>query len=160
MRAMQTAALGLAIIIGIIAAPTSGIAQADRMAPKGTMDAMSSKPMHGAMVMGAGDHAASGHVTLATVNGRQVLRLDEGFEVDKGPDVWVLLSRDGKPMSNGAVSIVKLTQHRGAQEITLPANVDPAQFTHVVFYCKKYNVMMGSAALASAKPMMDGMKQP
>ena len=55
---------------------------------------------------------------------------------------------------------MKLTQHRGAQEITLPANVDPAQFTHVVFYCKKYNVMMGSAALASAKPMMDGMKQP
>lgn len=159
MHTLQHAALSLVIAIGAVAAPATAAAQGSGgMAPKmGEMEKMHDQ-MAGAMVKGTGEHAAAGHVSLATVNGRQVLRLDSGFKVDKGPDVWVVLSRDGAPTSTGAVSLVKLTKHEGAQDVIIPANLDLAQFSHVVFYCKKFSVVMGTADLAGAHPKMKGMQ--
>jgi hypothetical protein len=155
MRALHHAALSLMLTTAVLAQPTDLAAQATgTMPPKpGAMEMMHDQ-MAGAMVMGHGDHAATGHLTLATVNGRQVLRLDRSFKVDKGPDVWVLLSRDGSPTSMGATTIVKLTRHEGAQDILLPTGLDLAPFTHVVFYCKKYSAIMGVAELAAARPKM------
>ncbi len=157
MHALQHAALRLVIAIGVMAQPADVHAQTTGgMAPKAGGTEMMHEQTAGAMVTGRGDYAATGQLTLATVNGRQVLRLDRGFKIDKGPDVWVVLSRDGNPTSMGASTIVKLTKYAGAQDILLPAGLDLAPFSHVVFYCKKYSAIMGVAELAGARPMMSG----
>lgn len=159
MHALPHVALALTLAIGTGAVPVTLAAQSGgAMTPKPETGARMAHPMAGAMISGRGDHKAAGHLAVATVEGTQVLRLDQGFAVDKGPDVWVVLSRDGNPTSTGAVSVVKLARHTGAQDIAVPAGVDLAQYSHVVFYCRKYKAIMGVAELAAARPMMDEMK--
>jgi len=130
----------------------------DAMAKDGMMkdhDAMAMAP-HGTFA-GAEGHKAKGSYEIATAGGKTQLRLGRDFSVEKGPDVYVVLSPGAKVPTQGALFLGKLTRFDGAQTFDLPAGTDLGAFTHVVLWCKKYSVPMGTAALTAGGAMMDKM---
>lgn len=103
------------------------------------------------MLMGAKDHHASGTVALTKdMDGHTMLRV-ENLKVDKVPDGRVYLAKNGD-YTNG-VELGKLTQFSGTVQYAIPANVNPADYTSVVIWCKKFNVEIGRAMFESGAMM-------
>lgn len=72
------------------------------------------------------------------------------FRTGSGPDVLVLLHREGAPRSYGAddyVSLGLVQAFRGAQSYRLPDDLDLADFESVVLWCREFNVTFGAARL-------------
>lgn len=141
--------------------------KSDAMMKKG--DAMMKD---GAIAMGrltgAEGHDASGSVRIERAGDETRLHLSDDFTVEKGPDVFVVLSRGPKVRDGASLFVAKLDRFSGAQSVTLPPTADPAAFDHVVLWCRKYSVAMGVAPLEShamhdmkgkAGAMNDEMKQ-
>ncbi len=103
---------------------------------------------------GAEGHRAKGSYEIATAAGQTQLRLGSDFSVEKGPDVYVVLSPAAKVPAKGALFLGKLTRFDGAQSFDVPAGTDLGAFTHVVLWCKKYSVAMGTAPLAAGNAMI------
>ncbi len=109
------------------------------MAPRGTFT-------------GLEDHKAGGTFEIATASGKRELRLGKDFSVDKGPDIYVVLSK-GETGGPTGLALGKLKKLRGEQTLNIPAGTDLANYTHVVLWCKKYDANMGAAPLPAADAM-------
>ncbi len=132
----------------------------DAMAKDGMMKqegAMAMAP-HGTFA-GAEGHRAKGSYEVATTGGKTQLKLGRDFSVEKGPDVHVVLSPGAKVPATGALYLGKLSRFDGAQTFDVPAGTNLGSFTHVVLWCKKYSVAMGTAPLAAGDAMMDKMEK-
>jgi len=135
-------------LVGLAAAPLLA-QETDSMAKdKGAM------APHGTFV-GAEGHTAKGAYEIATAGGKTELKLGSDFSVEKGPDVYVVLSPAAKVPAKGALYLGKLSRFDGAQAFPVPAGTDLGAYTHVVLWCKKYSVAMGIASLAGGGAMMD-----
>lgn len=103
------------------------------------------------------EHATSGTVKLVRLaDGTHVVRL-ENLDTSNGPDLRVWLTdapvKEGRAgwhvFDDGAyVSLGKLKGNKGSQNYTLPADVDPADFTSVSIWCDRFDVSFGAAELA------------
>ncbi|MEP6689314.1 MAG: DM13 domain-containing protein [Gemmatimonadales bacterium] len=125
----------------------------DGMAKDGMSHEGMAMAPHG-MIGGAEGHKAGGAFEITTANGKSQVKLGDDFTVEKGPDVYVLLSRSEKGGPNGTVNLGKLQKFGGAQAYAVPAGTDLSEFSHLVLWCKKYNVTMGTASLASSGEAM------
>lgn len=107
------------------------------------------KKMH-AMLMGSDGHHAAGTVSFGMgMNKARVLTLSD-IKVDKVPDGYVYLTKDGDWMHGVQVGMLK--QFSGTVSFDLPAGVNPDDYDTVVIWCKKFNVEIGRAAFG--KKMM------
>jgi pentapeptide MXKDX repeat protein len=155
----------VALLLSLSVAPLAG-QQTDTMAKEGMAkegmakdgmmndhDAMAMAP-HGSFA-GAEGHRAKGSYEMATAGGKTQLKLGADFSVEKGPDVHVVLSPAAKVPAKGSLFLGKLTRFEGAQTFDVPAGTDLGKYTHVVLWCRKYSVAMGTAPLAAGGEMMD-----
>lgn len=114
------------------------------------------------MFAGADNHVASGSYEIVMVDGKAVFQTSADLSVDPGaPDVYVVLSAGPKVGKKDGVWLGKLTSHTGAQSFMIPADATLDGLTHVVLWCKKYRVPIGTAAFDPAgvkHGMMDKMK--
>jgi hypothetical protein len=117
-------------------------------------DAMAIVP-HGTF-SGAEGHKAMGSYEVVTSNGKTQLKLGKGFSLERGPDVYVVLSPSERVPAQGALYLGKLTRFSGEQSFAVPDGTDLSHYSYVVLWCKKYSVPMGTAALGSGG-MMDKM---
>jgi len=161
---MRTAGRTIAIgVLALLVAAGAARAQSGRTAADTAMgkDAMGKDAMgHDAMAMaphgafaGMDGHQARGSFEVATVSGASELHLGKDFSVEKGPDVYVVLSKGEKGGATG-LSLGKLKEFSGEQALAIPAGTDLAAYSHVVLWCKKYDTTMGAAPLASGQGMM------
>jgi hypothetical protein len=154
--------LGLVVLVWVTAcAGTSDMmgkeemmATEDAMAKNDTMDkktgmasgdkgGMGMQEETSAMLMGSGGHHAAGKVVFGMgMNNRHVLTLSD-IKVDKVPDGYVYLTRDGDWMHG--TQLGKLKQFSGTVSFDLPAGVTPETYDTVVIWCKKFNVEIGRA---------------
>ncbi len=103
-----------------------------------------------AMLMGSDGHHAAGKVSFDMgMNNAHVLTLSD-IKVDKVPDGYVYLAKDGDWKHGVQVGMLK--QFTGTVSFDLPAGVNPEDFNTVVIWCKKFNVEIGRAAFG--KKMM------
>ena len=122
----------------------------DGMSQDGMKDgAMAGPAMVKGRFHGADGHDAKGSFELSTKEGKTRLALGSDFKVDRGPDVYLVLSRLPKVAESGDLYLGKLEKFKGQQEYDVPAGADLAAYQHLVLWCKKYSVAMGIAALAS-----------
>ena len=161
MRWVRAGVLAAGMYLTAVPAVMAQAAAKDGMAKDTTMDhdAMGKDAMghdamapHGAF-SGAEGHKAKGSFEVAAVSGRSELQLGKDFAVDKGPDVYVVLSR-GESGAPSGLSLGKLKKFSGEQVLAIPAGTDLSTYSHVVLWCKKYNAVMGTAPLASGDGMM------
>ncbi len=99
------------------------------------------------------EHAGRGTASIIrTVDGKNVLTLTD-FETDAGPDLVVMLV-PGNPANDvdvenaKTVRLGKLKGTSGDQQYVLPADVDPADFTHAYVWCRAFSVGFTRARLA------------
>jgi hypothetical protein len=130
------------------------MAKGGMMTEKGMMDKDKSMMSHEkkpmgmekempAMLMGSGGHHASGKVVFSMgMNGGHKLTLRD-IKVDKVPDGYVYLARDGKWRHGVEVGMLK--QFSGTVSFDLPEGVSPETYNSVVIWCKKFSVEIGRA---------------
>jgi hypothetical protein len=81
------------------------------------------------------------------------VRLEENFSVTFGPDLFVWLSGHPQPRSSaetqdqGYVNLGGLQSRSGAQEYTIPADVNLDNYESVVIWCRAFSQVMSSAEL-------------
>lgn len=95
-------------------------------------------------------HPTSGNARIVTEKGQKFLELDSAFKSDSGPDLFVILHRSLPPQdydSKNYVNLGKLQKTNGAQKYSIPADVNPADFSSVAIWCRQFNVTFGYAAL-------------
>ena len=128
------------------------MAKGDMMAEEGKMGmdkgmASHEKGMMGmekampTMLMGSGGHHASGKVEFSMgMHAAHKLTLRD-IKVDKVPDGYVYLAKDGNWRQG--VEVGKLKQFSGTVSFDLPDGVDPEAYNSIVIWCKKFNVEIG-----------------
>jgi len=125
----------------------------DAMA-KDAMDKDAMGKAHRGSFSGAEGHEAGGGFEVIADQGKSRLRLAPDFSVQKGPDVYVVLSNSPQVGKGGSLYLGKLKKFSGEQVYDIPSGTDLSAYSHVVLWCKKYHVAMGSADLASGHDMM------
>lgn len=115
----------------------------------------------GPVQVASGELISHEHTTTGTAriirnpDGSHVLELVD-LDTSNGPDLWVWLTdqpviegRDGwHVFDDGAwVELGRLKGNQGNQSYEIPADVDPADFTSVSIWCKRFSVSFGAAPL-------------
>jgi hypothetical protein len=126
----------------------------DAMAKSSMMDTNKGKMSHEkstmgmdkmmpAMLMGSGGHHAAGKVEFSMgMNAAHKLILRD-IKVDKVPDGYVYLAKDGNWRHGVEVGLLK--QFSGTVSFDLPEGVKPEAYNSVVIWCKKFDVEIGRA---------------
>ncbi|MBZ8182244.1 DM13 domain-containing protein [Oscillatoria salina] len=99
-----------------------------------------------------GEKTTQGTVRFVTENGQNYLEFDDSFQTGEGPDVFVLLHREGKPESYQEADYVNLGEienFSGSQRYAIPNEVNPADFRSVVIWCRQFNATFGYAPLGT-----------
>jgi hypothetical protein len=97
-------------------------------------------------------HKGQGTATVYRAGGALVLRLDP-FQVTNGPDLYVYLSGHPAPRNRqqlhegAALEVSRLKGNIGAQNYTLPADLDLSRYKSVVVYCRRFSVVFSTAEL-------------
>lgn len=70
------------------------------------------------------------------------------FSVTNGPDLQVVLSKSADGDYSGEDLVLsKLKANNGAQNYTIPAGTDLAQYKSVIIWCKPFDVVFAYAPL-------------
>lgn len=101
------------------------------------------------------EHETTGTAKIVRLaDGSRVVRL-ERFRTSSGPDVVVILSSTpatedswGAYDDGTFVNLGELKGNVGAQNYTIPANVDLAKYRSVVIWCRRFNVAFGAAPVS------------
>lgn len=104
------------------------------------------------------EHPTAGGVELVSNGGQSVLRFDETFSSDSGPDLVVVLHQSANLLEETSppayplneedyVVIAPLTSTTGAQEYVVPAEIDLSAFQSVAVWCQAFNATFGAASL-------------
>ncbi len=94
-----------------------------------------------------GDHPTSGTANVLTDgSARRVLRFEEDFATDNGPDLNVYLASSAD-VGDDFIDLGDLTGNIGSQNYEIPEGVDLADYDTVVIWCVRFGVAFGSAEL-------------
>lgn len=107
-----------------------------------TMGMANAQSLTGEFV-GAGGHETSG---TAVIEGRTVSLADD-FTFDGAPDPK--LAFGNSETADEATIFSPLRSNTGQQSYQLPANIQPADHTHLYLWCEQYSVPLGRARLSS-----------
>ena len=94
---------------------------------------------------GTDGHDARGRFVVNQTADGLVLRFEGGFRVERGPDVYVVLSHSRQPSRGPDLYLGRLKSFSGGQAYALPAGIDPSQYLYVVLWCEQYGVSMARA---------------
>ena len=81
--------------------------------------------------------------------GKTVIAFDENFKTKGGPDLKVFLSPKpvdtltGQTALNEAVYLGVLKSNKGAQEYSVPADIDLSQYESLIIQCEAFSVLWG-----------------
>ena len=99
-------------------------------------------------------HQGQGTATLLDLqDGTRILRLGQDFRVTNGPDLFVYLSTQAEPRGSAdlqeprAYEVAPLKGNIGDQNYTLPVDLNVADFSSVVIYCRRFSVVFSTAQL-------------
>ncbi len=139
-------------IVAIAGSMTLKEVQADTMMkPKPSMqkmDKMAETIVSGKFV--ASEHPTTGMAQIVMMNGKKYLKFDSAFKSDPGPDLYVLLHRQGMPKDykkDDYISLGLLKKVTGSQMYEIPADTDISTFKTAVIWCRQFNATFGFANL-------------
>lgn len=95
-----------------------------------------------------GAHPTSGSAVVLSDGGSQrVLRLEQDFATDNGPDLNVYLTSSADGFGDEYVDLGDLKGNIGSQNYEIPTAVDLDLYDNVVIWCVRFGVGFGSAEL-------------
>jgi hypothetical protein len=120
----------MAVTCSVLVAGPVAAQQTDAMA-KDAMhdhDGMAMAP-HGRFT-GAEGHKAAGTYEIVTTEGRTELKLGKDFSVERGPDVYVVLSPSERVAAQGALYLGKLSRFSGVGTAALGSGAMMDKMNH------------------------------
>lgn len=102
------------------------------------------------------EYRIEGGWSLVEEAGRTIIRFDEGFETEGGPDLKVFLSPttidavDGKTATEGSLLLGELQSTKGTQDYLVPDGVSLEDFESVLVHCEEFSVLWGGGDLRDA----------
>ena len=143
MSAKHLTALGLASILSL------GSVAAATLVPSPAQAQNTVQVKHTGTFVGSGSKNVSGSTQIFTYRGRRYLYLDQAFQSNNGPDLFVLLHNQARPQSyrNNYQNLGRLKKVSGRQWYEIPAGVNLANAKSVVVWCRQFNVTFGYATL-------------
>lgn len=96
------------------------------------------------------DHETTGTVEIVQKKNRIYVRLGDDFSTAEGPDLHLLLHKKNPPIGydqSDYVSLGRLKSFNGTQVFLVPDGVALDQYVSVVVWCKKFNIIFGTAHL-------------
>jgi hypothetical protein len=101
----------------------------------------------------AAEHPTKGNARIIQEGGRNYLEFDQSFRSDSGPDLFVILYRDGTVPKSGIresdyVNIAPLKSTSGSQRYLVPERVNLADYKSVAIWCRQFNATFGFAPLS------------
>ncbi len=97
---------------------------------------------------GRSEHITTGRASIIGEPGDYKLVFAADFSLDGAPDPVVGFGNNG--VYNTETKISSLTQIKGTQSYSLPADFDPSSVSEVYVWCEKFGVPLGVATLSSA----------
>lgn len=95
---------------------------------------------------GAGGHKSSGGVSIVRSGGVTKVVFAGNFKLDGAPDARVAF---GNGRYVPGTIIAKLRKLKGKQEYVIPAGIELSKYNQVWLWCKRYNVPLAVARVAS-----------
>lgn len=89
-------------------------------------------------------HPAGGTANLYTDGTQTVVRFEDDFWTDNGPDLKVIVHVDGQQ-----VEVAPLKGNEGSQNYELPADIDPESVDSVGVWCKRFDYVFTTARFAA-----------
>lgn len=133
----------------------SPIAQSSPTPTESTVEATSDVIKSGTFV--DGEHPTQGTVQIVTKNGKSVLELNQAFKTSEmGPDLVVILHRSDNVIGSTQppaypiqksdyVIIAPLKKFSGAQNYSIPDNINLEDYKSAAIWCRKFNATFGAA---------------
>lgn len=104
----------------------------------------------GSFVTTEQDHPTTGTAKIITENGQTYLEFDQAFDTATGPDVLVVLHRQGIVPVNlneeDYITLAPLKSFSGSQRYPIPSDLNLNDFQSVAIWCREFNVTFGYAA--------------
>lgn len=107
----------------------------------------------------SGEHETKGSLQILKQNGQSTLVLDQTFKTSElGPDLVVAFHRSNNvlgstkppayPLKEGDyVVLAPLQKFSGSQQYAIPNNINLADYSSIVIWCRKFNATFGVAQL-------------
>lgn len=93
---------------------------------------------------GRSDHTVLGRASIVGTPGNYTLIFASDFDLDGAPDPVVGFGSNGT--YDAATKIGALSQQKGAQSYSLPANFDPNSVNEIYVWCEQFDVPLGVAS--------------
>jgi uncharacterized alpha/beta hydrolase family protein len=90
-------------------------------------------------------HTGSGTATLIKKGENYIVRLEDDFMVQNGPDLVVGFGRDGEYIKGSHVGFLKGS--KGSQNYDIPNSVDMSQYNEVWIWCRAFSTPFARAVL-------------
>lgn len=94
---------------------------------------------------GLGDKTGSGTGTLVKTEAGYKVVLEDNFEVQSGPALYVSFGNQGRVDKN--TLFAELKEFKGMQEYEVPATINPANYSELYIYCEEFSVPFSVAKL-------------
>lgn len=106
----------------------------------------------------AAEHATTGAARIVNQEGQLALELDQAFQTDPGPDLFVVLHRSADLLSSTEppnyslqaadyVVVAPLMKTQGAQVYPIPESIQASNYSSVAIWCRQFNATFGAATL-------------
>ena len=94
---------------------------------------------------GKSNHRASGSVSFVEIKGDTYLRIEDSFDAENGPDLFVHLGKDGEYISE--INLGKLKGNKGGQNYLIPKEINLVINNEVWIWCRAFSVPFAQAIL-------------
>ena len=88
------------------------------------------------------EHDGSGSVVLLSDGERSVVRFEDDFTTENGPDLYAVAVAGDRRVELG-----ELKGNRGSQNYDVPPDVDPDAITEISVWCKRFDATFTTARL-------------
>lgn len=144
MRVTSAATLALAALLTLGACAQQNTAATSAAPTAGlVLNGQELRTAKGTFV-GKSKHVTTGHASIARLDGKWVVILEDDFTFDGAPDPHVALGANGYRKD---ASLALLSSNTGQQVYAIPANLDVADFNEIWIWCDQFSVPLGKAPL-------------
>lgn len=127
-------------------APSRGISEpAMPAAPSSPSTANGPAAISSGSFRALNNKSVSGKASLVSAGGGVHLRLEDGFSVSNGPDLYVGFGNNDQVDTSKLIALLKATS--GDQNYSLPDGFDYKQYSQVFIYCKAFGYPFAVADL-------------
>lgn len=90
-----------------------------------------------------GDHPGSGTANIFTDGNQSVVRFEDDFATDNGPDLFAVVY-----VGEQRIELGRLKGNQGSQNYELPPDLDPSTIDAVSVWCKRFDSTFTTATVA------------